>query len=285
MSALTVIVPAHDEEAVIAATLAPLASAQNLMRVIVVANGCRDATAERAREALPWAEVIELSQGGKANAINHGLASAPAGSVIVMDADIAVDVESLLAVAAALDEPGVAAASPVAGMDSAGADAWVRAYYRVFSGHDYLAAGVGGSGIYGLSAAGRERLGPLPAIIADDGYVRAFFPLHEQRRVTRKGDGRPLNVTVRTPHRVGELVRTEARWRAGDAQVRRLLPPAGKGSGMLMQAGGNLARSSAGRTDRAIYVAIKVMGRAQLLLNRARGAAGVWHRDTSSRGA
>lgn len=280
MTKATIIVPAHNEEGVIGRTLAPLVHAEGLMSVIVVANGCNDATAEHARGVLPWATVVELREGGKANAINEGLTRAGDGPVIIMDADIEVDLESLHAVAAALDDPGVSAASPTARMDSEGADWWVASYYRVFAKHGYLRDGVGGSGIYALSQAGRRSLPNLPQVIADDGYVRAFFPLTAQRRITAKLDGRPLSVTVRTPHSWSELVRTEARWRAGDAQVRALLPERGA-EGHVAR---DLLRIRVGLLDRMAYIIIKLLGRAQLLANRIRGKTHIWHRDVTSRG-
>ncbi len=54
----TVLIPAHNESALIGRTLAPLRGDARF-RVIVVANGCNDATAAEARGALPTARVIE----------------------------------------------------------------------------------------------------------------------------------------------------------------------------------------------------------------------------------
>jgi glycosyltransferase involved in cell wall biosynthesis len=96
---------AHNEQGGIAATLDSL-FAQDIFakadtEVVIVANGCTDATAQVAREALDrhrdtWsprgsARAEELPVAGKANAWNefvHRLSSREARVLVVMDADI-----------------------------------------------------------------------------------------------------------------------------------------------------------------------------------------------------
>jgi cellulose synthase/poly-beta-1,6-N-acetylglucosamine synthase-like glycosyltransferase len=94
-----IVVPAHDEEAVIADMLAGLRRAAGDIPVLVVADNCTDRTAALARAA--GAEVIERNDPahrGKgyalAHAARHIRASAPAVAV-VMDADCSIDRESL----------------------------------------------------------------------------------------------------------------------------------------------------------------------------------------------
>jgi glycosyltransferase involved in cell wall biosynthesis len=97
---------AYNEERNIGLTISSL-SDQSLFEcpghdvsVHVVPNGCRDATADRAREALgPFAErhprarveVNEVEQAGKANAWNHfvhGFSAPDAEALLLLDADI-----------------------------------------------------------------------------------------------------------------------------------------------------------------------------------------------------
>jgi 1,2-diacylglycerol 3-beta-glucosyltransferase len=90
-----VVVPAHNEERNIAATVKSLLDADypgDLRRVIVVADNCTDATAARAREA--GATVLErhdTSKRGKGYALSfafeHVLGEALADAVVVVDAD------------------------------------------------------------------------------------------------------------------------------------------------------------------------------------------------------
>lgn len=282
----SIIVPAHNEEAVIARTLATMLAGVDPERppdVIVVCNGCHDETATRARAAAPDARIVELAQGSKALAINAGLDLARSRPVLIVDADICVTFAALAAVADALREPGVMAASPAPRLEVEDSDAWVRAYYRIWREHSYRAEGVGGSGVYGLSEAGLDRMGRFPAIIADDSFVRTRFPLAQQRRVAADREGRPVFTVVRAPRRVSDLVACESRWRSGDAQLRSLgggAEPLSRGK--RAEARALLARSGS-PPDLAAYYAIKVAGRLLFALNRLRGRGGHWFRDESHR--
>ena len=108
-----VLIPAHDEAAVIEATLAWLRPQLVVGdRIVVVADNCRDATADLARAAQ--ATVVErfnLVQRGKGYALSHGVRSmeaAPREVVIVVDADCEVrpgSLERLARAAAATGRP------------------------------------------------------------------------------------------------------------------------------------------------------------------------------------
>src|SRR5262249_10552276 len=87
---LTVLIPAHNEEAVVSATLtALLPTLPRGSRVLVVADNCSDATATIARRH--GVEVIERNDGerrGKGFALNFGirhLAHDPPDSLIFLD--------------------------------------------------------------------------------------------------------------------------------------------------------------------------------------------------------
>jgi hypothetical protein len=119
---LTVLLPAHDEEATLPPTLAALAAADypaGLVDVVVVADNCTDATARVARDG--GARVLERTAPdarGKGQALAWALAQlgdAARDAVVIVDADCRVSPGFLTAVDDAL---------------RAGADA-VQADYRV----------------------------------------------------------------------------------------------------------------------------------------------------------
>ena len=243
-------------------------------RVIVVCNGCHDRTADVAR-GFSQVEVIELGKGSKTGAINAGIAQTRDFPVLVVDADIRIEARALDALANALRRDGVMAASPSARLDTVRSSAPVRAYYRVWASLGYLDTGVGGSGVYGLSEAGARALGTLPPVIGDDTYVRWFFPMNQQRRL-------PADESVariEAPHRLSDLLACEARWQAGNRQLRA----------MLAEPAGDKTRNRADRapalSDAVIYYAIKLVGRLRLMKARVTGATSVWGRDLSSRQA
>jgi cellulose synthase/poly-beta-1,6-N-acetylglucosamine synthase-like glycosyltransferase len=106
-----IVVPAHDEEEGIGATVRSLLALDyppGLRRVVVVADNCTDATADRAREA--GAEVLvrtDAERRGKgyalALAFERSIAAGVADAVVVVDADTTVSPNLLQAFAARLD--------------------------------------------------------------------------------------------------------------------------------------------------------------------------------------
>ena len=111
-----VLVPAHDEEAVLAATLASLAGqTRPPERVVVIADNCSDATVEIARSG--GVEVVETvgNTEKKAGALNQQLARllpdlGVDDVVMVMDADSTISPEFLATALGLLeDDPGLMA--------------------------------------------------------------------------------------------------------------------------------------------------------------------------------
>jgi 1,2-diacylglycerol 3-beta-glucosyltransferase len=120
-----VIVPAHDEEAAIASTVAGILAVDYpaaLRRVIVVADNCSDATAARAEAAGATVLVrVDKELRGKgyalAHAFEHSLRDGFADAVVVVDADTAVS-PNLLAAFAHRFEHGARAAQAEYGVSN-----------------------------------------------------------------------------------------------------------------------------------------------------------------------
>lgn len=107
----TIIVPAHDEERVIARTLATLVEAAGgAFDILVVADNCTDGTAAAARNfPAEVAERHDPALRGKGYALafaRERLRSDPPAAVIVLDADCRSDAASLQALAAACQQLG-----------------------------------------------------------------------------------------------------------------------------------------------------------------------------------
>ncbi len=125
-----VVVPAHDEEAGVGATVASLLALdypRDRYRVLVVADNCADRTAERARAA--GATVLERAdptRRGKGYALAHAyaacLADGAADAVVVVDADTRVSPNLLRAFAARV-AAGEACVQAEYGVRNAG-DSW-----------------------------------------------------------------------------------------------------------------------------------------------------------------
>lgn len=220
----SVIVPAHDEEDTIVELLRGFGPdfAGPQRQVMVICNASTDRTAERAASVDPNIEIVEVSEAGKWRAINEGLTRCVHSIVLIVDADISISGTALDALALELRDPEVHAVAPGVQFDLSRVSALVGAYYRVFATHPYLRDSIGGAGVYGMSAAGIAQVAPLPRIISDDGFVRARIAARHQRRVTTDADGTPVQSVVRPPRSIRSLLRSEARWRRGDWELRSL---------------------------------------------------------------
>jgi peptidoglycan-N-acetylglucosamine deacetylase len=124
---VSVLVPAHDEEAAIADTVrSVLASDYPALELIVVDDGSRDATSEKALAAAsgdPRFRLVRQVNRGKAAALNHALAEARGSIVVTIDADTAVDPAAVRRLARHFADPKVGA---VAGnVKVANRDRWI----------------------------------------------------------------------------------------------------------------------------------------------------------------
>lgn len=213
---LSLVVPAHDEGALLEATLGhALAGTQpGEVDVVIVANGCRDDTAVRAR-SIPGARVIEIDEASKTAALNAGDAATRVFPRVYLDADVRIDAAALRALADALsgtDEPRVA--SPRLQVDSTESTWAVRQHVRIWEQSDYRRRGHIGSGVYAVNAAGRARWGLFPEVIADDRFVQQRFDADE--RITLDAHA----FTVRAPRDMAAHVRRATRIEVGNRTLR-----------------------------------------------------------------
>ena len=147
----SIVVPAHNEETVIAANLRRLLAGTESgeFDVIVVANACSDATAVAARTT--GVRVIETGTPGKPNAIRLGDAACQTFPRVYADADVGLTADGVRALVAAVGAPGIMAAAPVPQLDLDGVGPIARRVHRV---HDALVApgrALAGVGVYVLN--------------------------------------------------------------------------------------------------------------------------------------
>jgi cellulose synthase/poly-beta-1,6-N-acetylglucosamine synthase-like glycosyltransferase/peptidoglycan/xylan/chitin deacetylase (PgdA/CDA1 family)/spore germination protein YaaH len=88
---VSVLIPAFNEERVIERSVAQVLASRNVaVEVIVIDDGSRDGTSAIIEQAFggdPRVRLLTLENGGKARALNQGLALARSGIVIALDAD------------------------------------------------------------------------------------------------------------------------------------------------------------------------------------------------------
>ncbi|MCR8549106.1 glycosyltransferase family 2 protein [Salipiger sp. P9] len=219
--AVSVILPASNEAALIAQCLRALCASHwsdtAPVEVIVIANGCRDDTAERARAEAPafaargWAlTVIERAEGGKLAALNAGDAAARGAIRIYLDADVTVSPELLAQIRDTLSTEAPRYASGRVNITARG---WIsRAYARIWRQVPFMAQGVPGCGVFAVNASGRARWARFPDIISDDTFVRLSFTPDERISV-------PASYDWPIAEGFGNLVRVRRRQDAGVTQI------------------------------------------------------------------
>lgn len=211
---ISVIIPAHNEEAVIRHTLATLLadSRPHEFEVLVVCNGCSDRTAEVAASGFADVLVLELEQASKTAAINAGLRRARGNVTLLLDADIELQTNSARDLAQAVLCPGIEVAIGHMDVDMQGASFLVRSFYSVWMEHPYLRKGKFAAAI-ALSRKGVARIGTMPEVIADDTYLRRLFPSDRVAVVES------VRFCVRAPRTLEALVRVRSRSYRGTRQL------------------------------------------------------------------
>jgi glycosyltransferase involved in cell wall biosynthesis len=275
----SIIIPAHNEEAVIGRCLdALLGDAEpGEFGVIVVANGCSDRTAEVALEFGDKVVVIDTPTPGKPNALNLGdEAAGDCFPRIYLDGDLVLSTHAARAIARAVGNDGVLAAAPKFRFDLEGASWAVRAYYRIWSLMPYFDTGRI-AGAFALSREGRDRFGAFPEIISDDGYVRLHFAPGE--RVTIETE----TVTVVAPRTLGDLLKIKTRSKAGTMELRSRYPELFVNE--TASEGGSLKRMLRIPwlwPQCAVYAHVNLTAKRRARARLARSES-LWERDESSR--
>jgi glycosyltransferase involved in cell wall biosynthesis len=276
---ISIIIPAHNEGSVIARGLKQVidGAAPNEIEVIVVCNGCTDNTASVARSFGPPVKVIVTEISGKTHALNLGDQVATGSTRFYVDADVVIKYEAIQQLANRLKSGDVLAIAPKPTFELESCSWSVRSYYEIRSLLPSAQEGIGGSGVYALSEAGRKRLGEFPALIADDGYVRIHFQDNERETLAS------AHSTVFPPQTLKDLIVTKTRSHYGSFELEKLHPALWKNRGesnnkSLIR----LFNSPSLWLKLAVYCSITIIAR-----RRARKRLGYgtikWDRDNTSR--
>ena len=274
-----ILIPAHDEEQALPATLDHLLTGlAGDVDVIVACNGCRDATAQVARQYEPRVRVLEIEEASKTAALRAAELEEPAFPRIYLDADIAISGSEVDLLLRAL-ESGALAAEGVPEFDLSSSSLGVRAYYSVWLALHGGAPGDIGGGLYALSREGRERFGEFPEVIADDGFVRAHFDPGELRHLEE------VTTRVKAPQSLGFLIRVKTRVRLGNTQLAERFPDLWGHKRARDRSLPSKARSLPFRTWLAIPVYLFVQAVTRVRARRqARSISEYrWERDESTR--
>ncbi len=269
-----IIIPAHNESAVIEHTLRVLLDgfAPEEVTVIVAANGCTDDTIAKARAVASWITVLDVPEPGKSGAIRAAEAQLGPGPRIYLDADIAMSAASAKAVFARL-AAGAGGARPPAVVDVDGASWLVCSFHRARSRLSSVRQEFSGGGSYGLSWETRQLFGAFPNVLGDDLFAARVVPEGRAEII----DAAP--VVVHPPRDSRSLTRVLARNVRGNRQLGDMFPDIAPLT--TKQTVLSLVRSIRGPSsfaDATVYAAFVTAGR---ILAQRTGTQ--WERDDSSR--
>ena len=223
---LAVIIPAHNEQQLIAPCVASLAGSAT---VYVIAHNCTDATAERA--AAAGAEVLILSDtvGGKGTALDFGFRhaiAAGAQAVMVIDADSIAGPNLVSAVTSAFAS-GTEALQVRYEVANSDANRRTRLAALAFLGMNVLrplgrerlglSCGIFGNG-FALSAATLARVPYTPNSLVED----LEYHLHLIRAGVRVQFLNHVSVFGEMPESRAAATSQRARWEGGRILMRRL---------------------------------------------------------------
>ena len=249
--------------------------------VVVVANGCTDATAEVAA-ARPGVRVLDLPAPGKVAALNAGDQLARGFPRIYLDADIVLPTGGLRALRDALAAgPPVLAAAPRREVDVSRSPPLVRSYYAISSRLPAFQGTLFGRGTVAISAAGRARFDQFPEVVADDLFLDSLFTTEQKVKVDA------VSARVAAPRTTRDLLRRLVRVRRGNESLRAATGHAeGNHSGVRRSSRTSWLRDVALAEPRllpaaACYAAITLT--AALAARLPDRNPGGWGRDESSR--
>jgi hypothetical protein len=274
-----VLIPAHNEESVIARTLARLAVgvAPEDLDVVVVCNGCTDGTADVARTVAPWARVLEVPKPSKAEAVRVGNAAGTVFPRVHLDADVAISGTDVLNLVRALREPGVLAAAPQRVLLRDRSSLLVRWFYDVWEQLPQVRSGLFGRGVVAVSEEGQRRVAALPQLMSDDLAMSEAFAPGERRVVWT------AFAEVRAPGTIGDLIRRRVRVATGNTQSSQVGTRRPESSTTL----GTLARLSVRKPALAprvpLFLLVGAIARSRSRRAVRSGDFTTWLRDESSR--
>lgn len=270
----SVIIPVHDEAALLPSTVPPLLLGLDpLAELVFVCNGCADDSAAILRRLVGGrARVIERAEAGKPAAIRAGEAAVTAFPRVYLDADVWIGGAALSALVAAQKAGGWELVSPRLRADTSGAGLPARWVTEVWLTTPHMRRS-GFHCVLSVSRKGRDRWGVFPDLTNDDDFISGRVP-PEQRRII---DG--LAATIRPPGTFAAWVRVRERWVRGGRELAR-------GPGIAHPAPGGGGRGFPRlflRRPLSVLVYAAAVLLARSLARRDRDSAVAWYRDRTSR--
>lgn len=273
---LTIVIPAYNEANSINKTLIELVGfSRETLEVIVIPNGCTDKTVDIVKQGYPQFRIVELTKGSKINAINEGIRLAKNKNILIQDADVVIGKKSIESMLHFIEKEKYLFASPVPKLKISGSLA-VSMYYRFLKLTPAYNSGMVNSGAYLLSSLAVKRLGVLPNVIADDGYVKGILDSKHLKNIPG------CFSEVDTPKNLWSLIKIKTRSKLGNVQLKSKFKSPVTGDNNLKSLI-NIAITQKAFFAFIVYFSVTLVSliRAKYQLKNIESM--VWERDESSR--
>ncbi len=224
---LSIIIPAHDEEKVIAATIRKVLAAeyQGDKEVIVINDYSKDKTEVIVKEISARDNHVKvystLKHAGKANAINVGLTKAKNDIIVVLDADSELKADALMEIVKPFSNEKIAAVSGVIrAQDSRNPLTWFQDFeYILSSGWRFICNKVDGTYIFPGFAAFRKNSLEKIGGFSQDTFSEDFDIGLRLKKAGYKLEMSNAVIYTKVPETIPGFIRQRIRWGRGTIQV------------------------------------------------------------------
>lgn len=272
----SIIVPAHNESAVIERCLDSLINQKGIDTLIVACNGCSDNTVALVKK---YADIIclNIKKPSKTNALNEAEKHITNFPIFYLDADTVLQKGAIEHIIQALDnEPQLKLVAPTPDIDTSKSSWLVKQYYKIWLNLPYIKAGVIATCSFIVTEQGRKRFDHFPDIINDDRFIHCQFKAAEVSNITG------AKIHIQAPRTVYSLIKIKTRARLGNMQLSELgLCPEPKGKSYAGSMKSLLF--SVQFIPATIYYSIAIVIRIRSWFQLKKIDSYTWEKDLSSR--
>ena len=213
----SVIIPAHNEAAVIQRCLDSLVNQEGVDTLIVACNGCTDNTAEVVSQHYPKVNCLIIEKPSKTNALNEAEKYISTYPIFYLDADTQLQSGAIKKITQVLQKnPQLNLVAPTPIIDTSKSSWFVKQYYKIWLKLPYIKAGVIATCSFIVTEQGRKRFDHFPDIINDDRYIHCQFKEHEVSNIAG------TEIYIYAPRTLYSLIKIKSRARLGNMQLKKL---------------------------------------------------------------
>lgn len=211
----SIIVPAHNEAAVIQRCLDSLINQTGVDQLIVACNGCSDNTADLVK-AYPEVLCLNIAKPSKTNALNAAEQHISSYPIFYLDADTQLAEGTIATITQALAaKPELKLVAPTPKIDVSKSSWLVKQYYKIWLSLPYIQSGVIATCSFIVTEEGRKRFDHFPDVINDDRFIHCQFKAHEVSNIANTA------IYIQAPRRLYSLIKIKTRARLGNIQLKQ----------------------------------------------------------------